>query len=37
MQFTIHYFDLVSKKLFASRCKSNNQLKINIKCGENES
>ena len=36
-QFTTHYFDFKSKKLYWNRCRSNDLPKINRKCAENES
>ena len=37
IQFTTHFFDFESKKLYGNRCRSNDTTKINRKCAENES
>ena len=37
MQFTTHYFDFKSKKLYGNSCISNDPPKTNRKYAENES
>ena len=37
IQFTTHYFDFKSKKLYGKRCRSKDPPKIIRKCAENES
>ena len=37
IQFTTHFFDFKSKKLYGKRWRSNDPSKINRKCAENES
>ena len=36
IQFTTHYFDFESKKLFANLCRSNDLPKINLRRTENK-
>ena len=37
IQFTTHYFDFESKKLYGNRCRSSDPPKINRKCAKIES
>ena len=37
IQFTKHYFDFESKKLYGNRCRSSNLPQIDWKCAGNES